>query len=76
MSETYLTAKEILEIDNLNPITLPAYLENLPSQKHDLVIHLFSKNNAHKKLQVIYLETKESHDRLVGILREKGISYA
>ena len=73
VGEAALTAEEIYEIDKLSALTLAAYLEKLSPEKRKLAVFLYSKDTARKMLQVIHMETKESHDRLVGIMEERGI---
>ncbi|MCL1986535.1 MAG: hypothetical protein FWG64_00985 [Firmicutes bacterium] len=76
MNEPYLTATEIREIDQLSELTLGDYLVNLPAEKKELAVHIFTKNSHIRMLQVIHEEREESHDRLIKILEENGIKYA
>ena len=76
MKEVYLTASEILAIDKLNEETFLSYLRNLPQDKREMASHVFSKNRAARLLQNRLNEADEGIKRLVGILKDNGISYA
>ena len=60
MSEVYLTASEIYKIDELNDITILDYLDTVPAEKHELVLHLF-RNKRAVKFSDVRLQETEAH---------------
>ena len=76
MSEPYLTASEIREIDGLNDITILDYLETIPVEKHELVLHLFATKRAVALTETRLLESEENGKRLKRLLEKNGANYA
>ena len=75
MHETYLTAQEIYEIDNISEKNLADYLAQLPPAKRELVSHIFSKNRAMKLFKLLADRGEETNSRLLNALHENGISH-
>ncbi|MCL1794495.1 MAG: hypothetical protein FWG34_11575 [Oscillospiraceae bacterium] len=72
MSGAYLTAEEIYAIDNLTEDKLLDYLSVLPSEKKELVSHIFSKNRSARAWKAIADEREEGIKGLVKKLEENG----
>ena len=75
MSNLFLTADEIFEIDRLDEDSLVDYLSPLAPEKRNLVSHIYSKNRSLRVLKVVADESQESNKRLARILEENGVSY-
>jgi len=75
MNETYLTAEEIYAIDNLTEDKLLDFIALFPSEKKELVSHLFSKNRSVQVLEVLANERDEHNKQLIKMLKDNGVSH-
>ena len=73
MDSAYLTADEIYAIDNLTEDNLLDFIALFPSEKKELVLHLFSKNRSIQVIEVLATEHGENNKRLIKLLEANGV---
>lgn len=75
MSEAYLTASELYELDKVSDSGLAEHLKKLPFEKRELASHVYSKNRALRVMDVRVSNKDAGIKRLIGILEKNGINH-